>query len=464
MTIREILIAFAYMVAAALFVMGLMWLQSPKRARMGNILSALGMLLAVVATLLDKQIIDYSMLALGLLVGTGAGVWMARTVQMTGMPQMVGLLNGFGGAASALIAAAEYFRYATGAGPTLDLAITILLTMLIGAVTFSGSLIAAGKLQGIVNERAVTYPLQQQLNLMLALTILGTGLYLIMDFAHPWVFGYFIIAALVLGVLFTIPIGGADMPVIICLLNSFSGLAAAMAGFVVHNNALIISGSLVGASGIILTQIMCWAMNRSLANVLFSAFGATVTAGAGGKSAAGKTVKPIQADEAAILLAYAQLVIIVPGYGMAVSQAQHAVRQLADELSKRDVTVKYAIHPVAGRMPGHMNVLLAEANVPYDQLYDMDQINDEFQRADVAIVLGANDVVNPAARYDTSSPIYGMPILNTDHAKQIIVMKRSMNPGFAGIENELFYNDKTRMLFGDAKESLTKLINEVKSM
>lgn len=464
MTLREIFIAFSYMIAAACFVIGLIWLQTPKRARAGNILSALGMLLAIIATLLSKEIVDYSMIALGLVLGTAAGAWMARTVPMTGMPQMVGLLNGFGGAASALIAAAEYFRYAVGGGPTLDLSITILLTMLIGAVTFSGSMIAAGKLQGVVNERAVTYPFQQPINLVIALTILATGVYLVVDFAHPWVFGYFIIASLVLGVLFTIPIGGADMPVVICLLNSLSGLAAAMAGFVVKNNALIISGSLVGASGIILTQIMCWAMNRSLANVLFSAFGATVTAGAGGKSAAGKTVKPIQPDEAAILLAYAQLVIIVPGYGMAVSQAQHAVRQLADELAKRGVTVKYAIHPVAGRMPGHMNVLLAEANVPYDQLYDMDQINDEFQRADVALVLGANDVVNPAARYDKTSPIYGMPILNADHAKNIIVMKRSMNPGFAGIENELFYNDKTRMLFGDAKESLTKLINEVKNV
>lgn len=464
MTAKEIFIALAYMIAAACFVVGLIWLQTPKRARAGNILSAFGMLLAVIATLLAKEIVDYSMIVLGIVIGTAAGAWMARTVPMTGMPQMVGLLNGFGGAASALIAAAEYFHYAAGKGPALDLTIAILLTMLIGAVTFSGSMIAAGKLQGVVNERAVTYPFQQPINLILALTILATGAYLVIDFAHPWVFGYFIVASLVLGVLFTIPIGGADMPVIICLLNSFSGLAAAMAGFVVKNNALIISGSLVGASGIILTQIMCWAMNRSIGNVLFSAFGATVTAGAGGKSATGKTVKPIQADEAAILLAYAQLVIIVPGYGMAVSQAQHAVRQLADELGKRSVAVKYAIHPVAGRMPGHMNVLLAEANVPYDQLYDMDQINDEFQRADVAIVLGANDVVNPAARYDKSSPIYGMPILNTDHAKNIIVMKRSMNPGFAGIENELFYHDKTRMLFGDAKESLTKLINEVKSV
>lgn len=465
MGIREIFIAFSYMAAAALFVIGLQWLSSPKRARAGNILSALGMLLAIVATLLDRQILDYSMIVVGLVLGAAAGTVMARRVQMTAMPQMVGLLNGFGGGASALIAAAEFFHYtAKAAPPTLDISITIMLTIIVGAVTFSGSLIAAGKLQGVVNERAITYPFQNIINLIFFLTILIAGIYLAVSFGHPWIFAYLIIASLIFGVLFTIPIGGADMPVVICFLNSLSGIAAAMAGFVVHNNALIISGALVGASGIILTQIMCWAMNRPITNVLFGAFGAVVTAGAGAKSAVGKTVKPVQADEAAILLAYAQLVIIVPGYGMAVSQAQHAVRQLADELGKRGVTVKYAIHPVAGRMPGHMNVLLAEANVPYDQLYDMDQINDEFQRTDVAIVLGANDVVNPAARYDQSSPIYGMPILNTDHAKNIIVMKRSMNPGFAGIENELFYNDKTRMLFGDAKDSLMKLITEVKSV
>lgn len=465
MTLAEILIAIAYMIASALFVIGLQWLSSPKRARAGNMLSSFGMLLAIVATLFVSGITDYTIIIIGLVIGSALGVVMARMVKMTAMPQMVGVLNGFGGGASALVAAAEFFKYAADPSTlTLDVSITIMLAMIVGAVTLSGSMIAAGKLQGIVNERAITYPFQNVINLVFFLTILAAGGYLIVSFGNPWVFSYLTVAALIFGVLFAIPIGGADMPVVICFLNSLSGIAAAMAGFVIKNNALIIAGSLVGASGIILTQIMCWAMNRPITNVLFGAFGAAVTAGAGAKSAAGKTVKPIQPDEAAILLAYAQLVIIVPGYGMAVSQAQHAVRQLADELSKRGVTVKYAIHPVAGRMPGHMNVLLAEANVPYDQLYDMDQINDEFQRADVAIVLGANDVVNPAARTDKSSPIYGMPILNADHAKQIIVMKRSMNPGFAGIENELFYNDKTRMLFGDAKESLTKLISEVKSV
>ncbi len=465
MTLREVLIALAYMIASACFVLGLMWLQSPKRARRGNALSAVGMLVAIVATLFVSGIKDYTIIIIGAIVGSAVGATMARTVPMTAMPQMVGILNGFGGGASALVAAAEFFKYASDPTTlTLDVAISIMLAMIVGAITFSGSMIAAGKLQGIVNERPITYPFQNVMNLIFFATIAAAAVFLVMNFGHPWVFLYLTVAALIFGVLFTIPIGGADMPVVICFLNALSGVAAAMAGFVIKNNALIIAGSLVGASGVILTQIMCWAMNRPITNVLFGAFGSVEAASSAAATAIKKTVKPIQPDEAAILLAYAQLVIIVPGYGMAVSQAQHAVRQLADELGKRGVTVKYAIHPVAGRMPGHMNVLLAEANVPYDQLYDMDQINDEFPQADVALIVGANDVVNPAARYDRSSPIYGMPILNADHAKQIIVLKRSMNPGFAGIENELFYNDKTRMLFGDAKESLTKLIAEVKNL
>jgi NAD(P) transhydrogenase subunit beta len=465
MSLREVLIALAYMIASACFVIGLMWLQSPRRARAGNMLSALGMLLAIIATLFVSGIKDYSVIIIGMIIGSALGAVMAYTVKMTAMPQMVGLFNGFGGGASALVAAAEFFKYVADPSTlTPDVSISIMLAMIVGAITFSGSMIAAGKLQGIVNERPITYPFQNIINLIFFLTIVAAAVYLVVNFGHPWVFLYLTVAALVFGVLFTIPIGGADMPVVICFLNALSGVAAAMAGFVIKNNALIIAGSLVGASGIILTQIMCWAMNRPITNVLFGAFGAVTAASSATATATKKTVKPIQPDEAAILLAYAQLVIIVPGYGMAVSQAQHAVRQLADELAKRGVTVKYAIHPVAGRMPGHMNVLLAEANVPYEQLYDMDQINDEFQNADVALIIGANDVVNPAARYDKSSPIYGMPILNADHAKHIIVLKRSMNPGFAGIENELFYNEKTRMLFGDAKESLTKLINEVKNL
>jgi NAD(P) transhydrogenase subunit beta len=465
MSLREVLIALAYMIASACFVIGLMWLQSPRRARAGNMLSALGMLLAIIATLFVSGIKDYSVIIIGMIIGSALGAVMAYTVKMTAMPQMVGLFNGFGGGASALVAAAEFFKYvADPSALTPDVSISIMLAMIVGAITFSGSMIAAGKLQGIVNERPITYPFQNIINLIFFLTIVAAAVYLVVNFGHPLIFLYLTVAALVFGVLFTIPIGGADMPVVICFLNALSGVAAAMAGFVIKNNALIIAGSLVGASGIILTQIMCWAMNRPITNVLFGAFGAVTAASSATATATKKTVKPIQPDEAAILLAYAQLVIFVPGYGMAVSQAQHAVRQLADELAKRGVTVKYAIHPVAGRMPGHMNVLLAEANVPYEQLYDMDQINDEFQNADVALIVGANDVVNPAARYDKSSPIYGMPILNADHAKHIIVLKRSMNPGFAGIENELFYNEKTRMLFGDAKESLTKLINEVKNL
>jgi NAD(P) transhydrogenase subunit beta len=465
MSLREVLIALAYMIASACFVIGLMWLQSPRRARAGNMLSALGMLLAIIATLFVSGIKDYSVIIIGMIIGSALGAVMAYTVKMTAMPQMVGVLNGFGGGASALVAAAEFFKYVADPSTlTPDVSISIMLAMIVGSVTLSGSMIAAGKLQGIVNERPITYQFQNIINLIFFLTIVAAAVYLVVNFGHPWVFLYLTVAALVFGVLFTIPIGGADMPVVICFLNALSGVAAAMAGFVIKNNALIIAGSLVGASGIILTQIMCWAMNRPITNVLFGAFGAVTAASSATATATKKTVRPIQPDEAAILLAYAQLVIIVPGYGMAVSQAQHAVRQLADELAKRGVTVKYAIHPVAGRMPGHMNVLLAEANVPYEQLYDMDQINDEFQNADVALIVGANDVVNPAARYDKSSPIYGMPILNADHAKHIIVLKRSMNPGFAGIENELFYNEKTRMLFGDAKESLTKLINEVKNL
>jgi NAD(P) transhydrogenase subunit beta len=463
MDVRTVLIALSYMAATSAFVIGLQWMSSPRRARAGNLLSSGGMLLAIVATLMDRRIVDFSWIAVGLLIGTVVGLALAYRVQMTAMPQLVGMLNGFGGGASALVAAVEYCRYAATSAPTLDVSITIMLTEIIGAVTFSGSMAAAAKLQEIIPGRPVVHAGQKTLHGLLFFTIAAASLVLLIDYGNAWLFAYVASAALVLGVLFVMPIGGADMPVVICLLNSFSGLAGAMAGFVVHNNVLIIGGALVGASGIILTHIMCWAMNRPVTNVLFGAFGATVTAGSG-TTVAGQTVHPIQADEAAILLAYARLVIVVPGYGMAVAQAQHAVRQLADQLGQRGVTVKYAIHPVAGRMPGHMNVLLAEANVPYDQLYDMDQINDEFQRADVALVIGANDIVNPAARTDPSSPLYGMPILHADQARQAIVMKRSLKPGFAGVDNALFYQPRTRMLFGDAKEVLTRLISEVKAV
>ncbi len=458
-----LLMDLAYLVAGVLFIVGLKRLSSPATARSGNMLGATGMLVAMAATLLHWEIVSFTWIIVGLLLGSVVGLVLAKTVKMTAMPQMVALLNGFGGGASALVAGDEYLRYAAGTmSPSMDVQTTIMLSVIIGAVTFSGSLIAFGKLQELITGRAVTYPGQQLVAGVLFAGTIGLAAWLVAGDPDLPLYIVLTVLALVLGVLFVIPIGGADMPVVISLLNSYSGLAAAMTGFVLDNNVLIVSGALVGASGIILTQIMCRAMNRSLTNVLFGAFGSVVTAGPG-TSAEGKTVRDITAEDAAVLLGYARSVIFVPGYGLAVSQAQHQVRELADLLSARGVDVKYAIHPVAGRMPGHMNVLLAEANVPYDQLIEMERINPEFPRTDVAVVIGANDVVNPAARHDASSPIYGMPILDVDAASNVIVMKRSMNPGFAGIENELFYADNTRMLFGDAKASLTKLVTEIKA-
>jgi H+-translocating NAD(P) transhydrogenase subunit beta len=455
-------IQLAYLVAAVCFIMGLKRLSSPATARSGNMLGAMGMLVAIIATLLHWEIVSFIWILAGIVVGAAVGATMARTVQMTAMPQMVALLNGFGGGASALVAGDEYLRFATGhIHAPLNVQATIMLSVLIGGLTFSGSLVAFGKLQEVITGRAVTYPGQKIVNGIIFGGAAALAAYLVIGEPNLPLYAVLTMAALVIGVLFVIPIGGADMPVVISLLNSFSGLAAAMTGFVLGNNVLIVSGALVGASGIILTKIMCDAMNRSLTNVLFGAFGSVITAGAG-STVEGRSVKDISAEDAAILLAYARSVVFVPGYGLAVSQAQHQVRELADILQARGVDVKYAIHPVAGRMPGHMNVLLAEANVPYPQLVEMEQINPEFDRTDVAVVIGANDVVNPAARHDTTSPIYGMPILDVDRAKSVIVMKRSMNPGFAGIENELFYGDNTRMLFGDARKSLTGLIQQVK--
>ena len=465
----------AYLLAAVCFIFGLMWLASPATARKGNALASVGMLIAIVVTLLDRSILGYEGILIGLVIGAGAGAILARTIRMTAMPQMVALLNGFGGGASVLVASAEYLRLSATGGAALDVGISIQFSVLVGAVTFSGSLIAFGKLQELVTGQAVTYPLQKPLNAVLLLAILAVAAYLVVpgsglaapladlfggDAAVPLL--VLIGLSLVLGVLSVLPIGGADMPVVISLLNSYSGIAAASTGFVIDNNGLIISGALVGASGIILTKIMCNAMNRSLGNVLFGAFGAGAADVAAGGGASGGTYRQVTAEDAAIMMAYARSVVVVPGYGLAVSQAQHAVRELATLLEARDVDVKYAIHPVAGRMPGHMNVLLAEADVPYDQLWEMERVNPEFDRTDVALVIGANDVVNPAARNNTSSPIYGMPILDVDRANQVIVMKRSMNPGFAGIDNELFYASNTAMLFGDAKASLTKLAAEVK--
>jgi NAD(P) transhydrogenase subunit beta len=453
-----------YLVAAVLFVLGLKRLGSPLTARQGNRMSGVGMLIAIAVTLFDHGILTYQEILVGVFIGSAVGFWMARAVKMTSMPQMVALLNGFGGGASLLVGGAEFLKAElAGVTPSIDIGITTQLSLLIGSVTLSGSLIAWAKLQEVMTGKPITFPLQKGVNGALFAAIVGLAAYqLIVPEQVLWPFYAVIVLSLALGVLLVIPIGGADMPVVISLLNSYSGIAAAMTGFVIHNNLLIIAGALVGSSGIILSQIMCKAMNRSLANVLFGAFGGD-SAG-GGKSSEGLTVRQVSVEDAAVQLGYAQFVIVVPGYGLAVAQAQHAVRELADLIERRGGEVKYAIHPVAGRMPGHMNVLLAEANVPYEKLCEMDQINDDFQRADVALVIGANDVVNPAARSDPSSPIYGMPILNADQAKSIIVMKRGMSAGFAGIENELFYNPKTAMLFGDAKKSLTSLVTEIKAL
>jgi NAD(P) transhydrogenase subunit beta len=460
-------IQLTYLVAASLFILGLKQLGSPATARQGNVIAAVGMLLAIVATLLDQHVLNYEMILLGLAIGSILGAIAAYKVQMTEMPQMVGLLNGLGGAASALVAVAEFWRLLQHAETVpLDANISMLLDVLIGGVTFTGSMLAFAKLQGIISGSPITFPLQQPFNaLLLGSYVVGSG-FLIMEPHNLPVFLGIVAVSLVLGVMFVIPIGGGDMPVVISLLNSFSGLAAAAAGFVVMNNMLIIAGALVGASGIILTEIMCKAMNRSLISVLFDAFGSSggTSAGAASGATTDQTVRSIDPEEGAMMLGYARSVVIVPGYGMAVAQAQHSVRELADQLERMGVDVKYAIHPVAGRMPGHMNVLLAEANVPYEQLHDMDDINPQFEQTDVALVIGANDVVNPAARSDSNSPIYGMPILEVDRAKHTIVIKRGMSTGFAGVDNELFYKDKTTMLFGSAKEMVSKLVSEVKQL
>ncbi|MDX2058953.1 MAG: NAD(P)(+) transhydrogenase (Re/Si-specific) subunit beta [Gemmatimonadales bacterium] len=453
-----------YLVASVLFILGLKWLSSPATAVKGNRISGVGMLIAIVVTLLDQAIVTYQVIIAGLVVGSALGLWMAKAVKMTSMPQMVALLNGLGGGASLLVGGAEFLRSELVSEQLpLDTSITIQLSLLIGAITLTGSLVAWAKLQEVMTGKPITYPFQKTINALLFLAVLGLSAYQVsVPESLLWPFYAVVVISLLLGVTLVIPIGGADMPVVISLLNSYSGIAAAMTGFVIRNEVLIIAGALVGSSGIILSQIMCKAMNRSLANVLFGAFGAT--GGGSTKTAEGLTVRQTSADDAAVQLAYAKSVIVVPGYGLAVAQAQHIVREMADLIEKKGGEVKYAIHPVAGRMPGHMNVLLAEANVPYDKLFDMDQINAEFERTDVCLVIGANDVVNPASRTDPGSPIYGMPILNADKAHSIIVLKRGMGAGFAGIENELFYNPKTAMLFGDAKGSLQKVVTELKAL
>ena len=447
----DILIQFAYVVSAALFIYGLKQLGSPATARRGNTISSLGMLVAIVAALLDQGIVDFQWIVLGFVVGGAIGGAAARMVQMTSMPEMVALFNGFGGMASLLVGWAAL----SPSSETFTL-VTIILSILIGGVTFTGSLIAYGKLSETIGSGAVLFRGQQVVNSLIVLGILG-GAYMFCtnpDGGH-WLF-LVIALSLAFGVMVVIPIGGADMPVVISLLNSYSGLAACAAGFAVDNNILIVAGSLVGASGIILTQIMCKAMNRSLSNVLFSGFGSGVVE----ETSVEGEIKPISVEDAFYVLEAASNVAIVPGYGMAVAQAQHVVKELTELLEQNGCEVNFGIHPVAGRMPGHMNVLLAEADVPYDQLLEMDDINPRMENVDVAIVIGANDVVNPAARESESSPIYGMPVINVDSARTVFVLKRSMASGFAGIENPLFYKDNTRMLFGDAKESIGGLIRE----
>ncbi|HET9096188.1 MAG TPA: NAD(P)(+) transhydrogenase (Re/Si-specific) subunit beta [Candidatus Baltobacteraceae bacterium] len=466
-----IFVDLAGILAFALFIMGLHYLSSPATARHGNRVAMVGMLFALVAILVSTHAAGWWAILIGVAIGAVIGVFSALKVKMTAMPQMVALFNGAGGGAAMLISTIEYF--VTWSGPSINsgqaqgwiVVVSLVLSAIIGSLSFAGSIIAFLKLQELMTGRPVTYPGQQFVNALVALAIVGFGGWLIvMQGVLPvWVYVTMLGAALVLGVLFVLPIGGADMPVVISLLNSFTGVAVAITGFELNNNLLIISGSLVGASGTLLTILMGKAMNRPLTNVLFGAFGA-----AGGTevvtSGGPQQVRAATVDDVAVMLAYANQVVVIPGYGMAVAQAQHSVRELADQLEKRGVTVKYAIHPVAGRMPGHMNVLLAEANVPYNQLYDMDDINPEFARTDVALVIGANDVVNPAARNVTSSPIYGMPILNADQASNIIVLKRSMRSGFAGIENPLFENPKTALLFGDAKATVDGLVAAVKAV
>jgi len=455
----------AYLLTGVLFIFGLRYLSSPKTARLGNRIAAVGMLVAIIAVL-TQGIVQWWIIGVGVIIGAVIGIYSGRVVKMTAMPQMVALFNGAGGGAASLVAAGELYKRINGnEALTFDVTFTIMLTSAIGALSFAGSIIAFLKLQEVMTGRPITYPGQQIVNaVILLLVVVGSGL--VIANYPPMILWFWIAlcAALVLGVLFVLPIGGADMPVVVSLLNSFTGLAAAATGFVLQNNVLIISGALVGASVTLLTLLMGKAMNRSITNVLFGAFGAIKEGSGGSSSTAGQNVRSVSADDVAALCAYANQVIVVPGYGMAVAQAQHSVRELADQLEKRGVEVKYAIHPVAGRMPGHMNVLLAEANVPYPALYDMDDINPEFERTDVALIIGANDVTNPAARSDKSSPIYGMPILNVDKANNIIVLKRSMKPGFAGIDNPLYDDPKTAMLFGDAKKSIDSVVTSVKAL
>ncbi|MGM0487419.1 MAG: NAD(P)(+) transhydrogenase (Re/Si-specific) subunit beta [Planctomycetota bacterium] len=453
----QTVIPYVYIVASVLFIFGLKMLSSPKTARKGNATSSVGMLLAIVATLVAKGM-SFEWILVGVVIGSLIGAVTARLVKMTSMPEMVGLFNGFGGGASLLVGWSE-FHETTPQTPDFTVVATFL-AVLIGGVTFSGSVVAFLKLSERISGKPVLFRGQQIVNVLMFALLLLVGISFCVNPAIGYaVFLPVILLALVLGVLAVIPIGGADMPVVISLLNSYSGLAACAAGFVITNTVLIVSGALVGASGMILTKIMCKAMNRSLANVLFGGLGSSKASGAAGYQG---EANPISVDDTYLILEAARSVVFVPGYGMAVAQAQHAVRELAQLLEENGAEVTYAIHPVAGRMPGHMNVLLAEANVPYEQLVVPEDVNPTMEMIDVSIVIGANDVVNPAAREDENSPLYGMPIINVDHARTCIVMKRSLNPGFAGVDNPLFFKTNTRMLFGDAKASLTALVSEFK--
>jgi H+-translocating NAD(P) transhydrogenase subunit beta len=480
------LINLAYLLAASLFIVGIKRLSSPATARRGNQLAAVGMLIAVVATLLQGRILSPGMIVAGLAIGAGVGALLALKVKMTAMPELVAAFNGLGGGASVLVASAEVARYtalevdtaaeyaALGMQPLgAMLVVTVLISVLIGGVTFAGSFVAFGKLGEWISGNPVSFPGMRALTVLLVIGVLGAAVWLLgtappagIDAALAGRTVAVVVGlALLLGVLLVIPIGGADMPVVVALLNSYSGLAAAATGFVLRNNALIVSGALVGASGLILTRIMCDAMNRSLLNVLLGGFGGGGGDAAAGTAVAGGNHRETTAEDAAVLMAYAQKVVIVPGYGLAVAQAQHQARELADVLEARGVQVRYAIHPVAGRMPGHMSVLLSEADVDYGTLMtDVDESNDYLGGSDVALVVGANDIVNPDAIDQKGSPLYGMPIVETHRAKQVIVLKRSMRPGYAGVENSLFYRPNTSMLFGDAKASLQQLVGEVKQV
>jgi NAD(P) transhydrogenase subunit beta len=453
-----------YIAAFALFILGLRLVTHPRTARRGNLIAAIGMAIAIVATLLKREVGDYGLIALGVAIGTAVGVPAARNVKMTAMPQMVALFNGVGGGAVALISWAEYREsLSAGANPELETLVPILFAAIIGSISFWGSNIAFGKLQEILPGRPIQLPGQRFVNMGLLAGAVGCAVAIAAGTESEALFIAILVAAAVLGNMFVLPIGGADMPVVISLLNAFTGLSAAAAGIALDNVALIVGGIIVGASGSILTRLMAEAMNRSIGNIFAGGFGGVTVAGTGA-DAEGKPVRSTDPSDVAIQLAYARRVVGAPGYGMAVAQAQHTVRDLADELEKRGVDVKYAIHPVAGRMPGHMNVLLAEADVPYDALKEMDEINPELPQTDVALVIGANDVTNPAARDQADSPIYGMPILDVDKAGSVIVLKRSMNTGFAGIDNPLFYKENTALLFGDAKDSVAKVLKEVEQL